>query len=119
MICANCAQLEERVDRLRHELGLMRSAEGEARLQSRYGISRQEARILRYMIGREDRVTTRDALMLDLYSDTLEEPEIRVLDVFVCRIRKRLPSGAIYSVRGQGWALTPDALATCKAVLQG
>lgn len=78
-----------------------------------------EARLLSALLGAEGTLT-RDAALDALYGG-VDEPHKRTLDVFVHRIRTKLLGlgfrGAVDTVRGQGYRLTPDAKAQIKAAL--
>ncbi|KAB1068868.1 helix-turn-helix domain-containing protein [Methylobacterium planeticum] len=74
----------------------------------------QEVRVFGCLVNRE--VATKDAIMTALYADraTVEEvAEPKIVDVFICKIRKKLrPYGVgIQTVWGQGYALDADTRA--------
>lgn len=82
-----------------------------ARLPVEWGLTQQETRVFGTLVNRE--VATKDAVMAALYSDRAGaegEVEPKIVDVFVCKIRKKLkPFGIeIRTVWGQGYALNPD-----------
>lgn len=81
------------------------------RLPVEWGLTQQETRVFGTLVNRE--VATKDAVMAALYSDRAGaegEVEPKIVDVFVCKIRKKLkPFGIeIRTVWGQGYALKPD-----------
>lgn len=56
-------------------------------------------------------LATREAIMAALYRDNaVDEAEIKIIDVFVCKIRKKLdPFGVkIATIWGQGYSLAPE-----------
>ncbi len=78
------------------------------RLPVEWALTQQEARVFGVLVNRE--LATKDAVMAALYSDRPgEEGEVepKIVDVFVCKIRKKLkPFGlTIQTVWGQGYAL--------------
>jgi len=80
-----------------------------------WGLTAQETRVFGVLVNRE--VATKDAIMAGLYSDKAGsegEVEPKIVDVFVCKIRKKLkPFGVeIRTVWGQGYTLDPDTRAT-------
>lgn len=71
-----------------------------------WGLTGQEARLFGVMVNR--RLATSDSIMAALYRDFgLDEPEEKIVDVLVCKIRKKLkPFGVtIQTIWGQGYAL--------------
>lgn len=81
------------------------------RLPVEWGLTQQETRVFGTLVNRE--VATKDAVMAALYSDRAGaegEVEPKIVDVFICKIRKKLkPFGIeIRTVWGQGYALKPD-----------
>lgn len=79
-----------------------------ARLPMEWGLTQQETRVFGTLVNRE--LATKDAVMAALYSDRAGaegEVEPKIVDVFVCKIRKKLkPFGVeIRTVWGQGYTL--------------
>lgn len=65
-----------------------------------------EARVFAHLTTRH--VATKQSIMMALYSDRAnEDPEMKIVDVFICKMRKKLtPFGiVIATVWGQGYAL--------------
>jgi two-component system, OmpR family, response regulator len=75
-------------------------------------LNRRELMLLQAMMRRASRVTTREALLEEVYS-LLDEVQANTLDTLVSRLRRRLAdldSGvAIHTVRGIGYILTEQA----------
>jgi DNA-binding response OmpR family regulator len=67
-----------------------------------------ERSIFRVLVTRE--VATKDAMMASLYSHRpCDEPGARILQVLVCKLRKKLPAGTtITNVWGIGYTLDPE-----------
>lgn len=71
-----------------------------------------EARVMGALRSRD--VATKGALMAALYRDNAaDEAEIKIVDVFVCKIRKKVKSfGIVIETRwGIGYSLTPESRA--------
>lgn len=71
-----------------------------------FGLTATEALILRAIAHRK--VITREALYTMLYGDRVDDPpEIKIVDVFVSKIRRRLKSRDIEigTVWGKGWII--------------
>jgi two-component system cell cycle response regulator CtrA len=73
-----------------------------------YGLSRIEEQLLGLIYSRTHTVTKGQAFDL-LYGMHRSPPEPKILDVFICKIRKKLePTGLhITTVWGRGWYLEP------------
>jgi two-component system cell cycle response regulator CtrA len=69
------------------------------------GLTRMEARLMRALAEKPDRLVTKGALMDAMYFDRAQEPEPKIVDVLVCRIRRKLKGSAwaIETVWGQGY----------------
>lgn len=73
-------------------------------------LTASEARVFAHLTTRV--VATKQSIMAALYSDRPDDdPEMRIVDVFICKIRKKIePFGVnIQTVWGQGYALTDRA----------
>lgn len=69
-------------------------------------LTSSEARLFAFLTTRE--VATKAAIMQALYSDRPDEdPEIKIVDVFICKLRKKVvPFGVdIETVWGRGYTL--------------
>lgn len=81
------------------------------------GLTTKEAKIFGFLSTRE--MATKPALMTLLYSDRPnEEPDIKIVDVFVCKMRAKLePFGIeITTMWGTGYAMTPASKAKAEAL---
>jgi two-component system cell cycle response regulator CtrA len=99
-------QLEERIRQL--EEALMPAS---VRIPIEYGLTATEARVFSHLASRE--FGTRQSIMLALYSDRIEEPEEKIVDVFVCKLRRKLNRFGvrIETIWGQGWRLASREVA--------
>ena len=73
------------------------------------GLTAQEARVLGVLMKRD--VATKEAVMAGLYSHRADDTvEIKIVDVFICKIRKKLQPFdiPIETVWGQGYRLKPE-----------
>lgn len=97
---ARIAFLEERIRQL--EEALMPST---MRAPIEYQLTALEARVFAHLASRE--LGTKQSIMMALYSDRAEEPEIKIVDVFVCKMRRKLSKFGvrIETVWGQGYRL--------------
>lgn len=74
------------------------------------GLTSSEARVLGFLMKRES--ATKHQIMDAVYSLRPNEvPEIKIVDVFICKIRRKVKDFdiEIETLWGQGYRLTPDA----------
>ncbi|MDR6953812.1 two-component system cell cycle response regulator CtrA [Ancylobacter sp. 3268] len=93
-------RLRQRIDQLEAVLGVTFPAPVEWRL------TRSEACVCGVLLKRE--LATKAAVMAALYrADGRDEPDTKIADVFICKIRKKLtPFGIVITTRhGLGWEL--------------
>ena len=68
----------------------------------------KEYSILELLVLRKGTVLTKDAFLSHLYGG-MDEPEVKIIDVFICKLRKKLAmagaDGLIKTVWGQGYTL--------------
>jgi two-component system, cell cycle response regulator CtrA len=62
----------------------------------------KEFELLRLLMLRRNLVLTKEAILDQLYGG-LDEPEVKIVDVFVCKIRKKLARAGLDSVIGTVW----------------
>ena len=74
----------------------------------------KEYAILELLVLRKGMVLTKDAFLNHLYGG-LDEPEMKIIDVFVCKLRKKLQAAGagnlISTAWGRGYTLRDDTLA--------
>ncbi|ASY69367.1 winged helix-turn-helix domain-containing protein [Sinorhizobium fredii] len=78
--------------------------------KSELGLSKTEAEILAVLANRHGKLVSKESLMTLVYAADAEAvPDDKVIDVWICKIRPKLPiSCMIETVRGQGWRLKGD-----------
>jgi len=74
-------------------------------------LTRHEFALFETLQNAGHRILSREALLRSIYGLQIEEPEIKIIDVFVCKLRKKLkPLGVeIQAVWGSGYRLLPVA----------
>jgi two-component system cell cycle response regulator CtrA len=117
-------KLRERNDYLEEELrqlkrGVERSpAIVEFRIPGAY-LTRCESRVLNALIQAD--LVTKDAVHASVYPQQFidDAPEIKIIDVFVCKLRQKLKSLAIEinTVWGRGFSMSPEDRRRCNAWL--
>ena len=75
----------------------------------------REFAILELLVLRRNMIMTKEAILAHLYGG-LDEPEIKIIDVFVCKIRNKLAKAGLHNVISTVWGrgytvrdVTPDA----------
>ena len=71
-------------------------------------LTSQEHKLLAYLMHRPGALVSRTELTEHLYAQDFDR-DSNTIEVFVARLRKKLPEGAIETVRGLGYRLAPDA----------
>jgi len=74
-------------------------------------LTRQEHAIFTALHAASPRIRTKEQLLADVYWSENDDPEIKIIDVWICKLRKKLqPLGVnIQTVWGQGYRLMPVA----------
>jgi two-component system cell cycle response regulator CtrA len=67
-----------------------------------------EFRIL-VLLARKTGETVTKAMIMDHLYGGIDEPEIKIIDIFICKIRKKIPGppGLIQTVWGRGYRISP------------
>ena len=103
---AEVDRLQGRVDQLEAAMGMTLVAPLEWRLTP------AEQRVFGVLMARD--MATKDAIMAGVYRDAgRDEPELKIVDVYVCKIRAKLKRFQIpiETVWGQGFRLTAETKA--------
>ena len=102
------ADLEEEKLRLQEELDFERFGEVGWEPPREFGLTKKEAAVLKALTGRDR--CTKDYLLDAMYGVTEEAPGIKIIDVFICKLRAKLkPHGiSISTIWGVGYELTPE-----------
>jgi two-component system cell cycle response regulator CtrA len=82
------------------------------------GLTASEEKVLGFLTKRE--IATKEHIMMALYADRPNmEPELKIVDVFICKIRNKVKKFDI-DIRtewGRGYSLTPASKAIIKQML--
>lgn len=109
-ITAREAALEETIRRLEDRVLELEEAMGLRVLSPlEWGLTQNESRLIGALLERE--LLTKDAAMAALYRDRgMDEPDVKIVDVFICKARKKLkPFGIeITTVWGVGYFMRPE-----------
>lgn len=97
------------------EAQIRASQKQQDRLQLAFRMTPAEAAILGALYVQRGQVARREHLFeaLPCYDHADDDRDIKIVDVLLCRLRKKLPAGSIAGLWGAGWYLTPVGLGAC------
>jgi two-component system cell cycle response regulator CtrA len=73
------------------------------------GLTTQEARIVAALYVAKGGVVTRERLFYALYYDQIDQPEPKIVDVFVCKLRKKMKNYGLEVLTSWGRGYYLDA----------
>lgn len=88
------------------------------KLQHRWRLSPKEAEALLVLFRHRTGTASRDRIYLDMYDDPVAGPDPKIVDVFMNRLRGKLPEGSIINIFGKGFTLAPAFGEEVAAALQ-
>lgn len=102
--------LEAENERLRDKIYMLEEGLGiHELLPAEWCLTGKEAAVLGHLIKRD--IGTKRSIMTALYaSGGIDEPEMKIVDVFVCKLRKKMATldVTIETRWGEGYFLTPE-----------
>lgn len=91
-------------------------------LPAAWRLSRKEETLLRALRGLNGHVLHRERAMLTLYGTWEDAPDQKIIDVFICKIRRKLMLAqariTIDTSWGRGWRMTPEACERFDAAIE-
>jgi two-component system, OmpR family, response regulator len=72
-------------------------------------LTSHEYRLIAYLLHHRDRVVSRTELVEHLYEQDFDR-DSNTIEVFIGRLRKKIPADMIRTVRGLGYSLNPDEI---------
>lgn len=93
---------------LKRALGQSHDATRIDALRRKWRFTTREAEYVLTLYAAHPRVMTKGALMDALYLDRTNEPEIKIIDIWACKIRRK--AGFLHTVWAQGYRLSDAAL---------
>ncbi len=70
-------------------------------------LTSHEYRVLAYLLMHQDEVVSRSELVEHIYAQDFDR-DSNTIEVFVARLRRKIPPGLIQTVRGLGYRLSAD-----------
>lgn len=111
-------ELEDLVFFYEDVLGVHDDLERLSAIRKAFGLSRGPAWMLSRLIAADGRLFRRDALMDYLpANDPVHDRGEKLIDVYVCKIRRQLGADAVETEWGIGWRLTPLGRLRCRRAL--
>lgn len=111
---ARCEALQARIDELEMQLEHLRNVMESHSVPAVFGLTPKEAALVQALRTRSPHTLSKEQLLSALYGlQADDEPEIRIIDVFICKARKKLePFGVrIATVWGRGYQMDEDSVA--------
>lgn len=72
------------------------------------GLSPMEERLVKILAKRK-RVVAKESLLAGVYFDRIgDEPQIKIIDVYICKIRRNLPQLGIETHWGRGYSMSDE-----------
>jgi hypothetical protein len=99
------SELEEENAHLKRQLGLLADTAMVTKVMRRWRLTGKEAQLLVALHDAKGRACSKDHLLDVLYGQG-EGPEIKIIDVFVCKVRAKIGADKITTVWGRGYMLS-------------
>lgn len=116
---ARIRQLEEENDTLRERIAQLAADLGHgAALPPIFGLTANEERVLGALLASE--TCSKERIMSAIYFDRHDDlPEIKIIDVFVCKLRRKLANFGVQitTIWGRGYMLSPSMKARAHAMI--
>lgn len=97
-----------RGQQLEYALEFLRTLTGEDAVEyERYmdmGLTRTEGRMMNYMVTRAGNICTKEQLVLLCGEDV----EIKIVDVFICKIRQKIGNDKVETIWGEGYRVSKE-----------
>jgi DNA-binding response OmpR family regulator len=110
-------ELEEEVLFLRSELGIALEETSIQALISALGLTRSPVRLLLALHGHQGKVASTLSLM-EACAHYQHDREMKIVSLWVCRLRKALGHDAIENAWGKGYRLTSEGIAKVDQILE-
>ena len=117
---ARIDELKAEIVDLRRRIGLEHKSH--VHLQWMLKLTPLEARVLTFMMAHK--ACSRRALYHAIYDDGPDAADIKILDVYVFKLRKKMaaanaPENSVLTIWGSGWRLSEEGRAWVETIMQG
>jgi DNA-binding response OmpR family regulator len=110
-IAAICRDIAEERDHYKRELGMLVDATTLTRLAIRWYLTPKECALVAILYERKGACAGRELLLAAMYGGAYDTPEIKIIDVFLCKARKKMGAELFKTHWGVGYSLTPAGVA--------
>jgi DNA-binding winged helix-turn-helix (wHTH) protein len=110
-------QMEELTKQLRQDAGLAPDQAMLTRLSAHWRLTSKEGSLLSFLYRRGGVAASKEQIMTAVYGLADDVPEIKIVDVFVCKIRGKVGADAIITDWGRGYRLSAECLEKITALL--
>ena len=112
-------ELKEENAFLRRELGLIADDGVEGAVQMAFGLTVTESKVLMALYQRPGRTVHQNTMMDILYQYRADsEPCVKIIDVYICRVRAKIGKCAIKNVVGRGYMITEAGAQQIRSALK-
>jgi DNA-binding response OmpR family regulator len=112
-------ELEAEVEYLRGELGLADDQTAQAKIAAAFPTRGMSTARLVYAMYRSYPRCLSKPQLFDTMKHNEEDVQVKIVDIYICRIRKALGFGAIETHWGLGYSLSPHGYCQVLTALQG
>jgi hypothetical protein len=109
--------MEMEIDDLKRELGVSRDDALTDALKQQFGLTPLEARLLACLYQAGGATVAKERAMMSLYGNAIDVPEIKIVDVLICKLRGKMDAEAILTSWGKGYALSSRGVNLCRGAL--
>lgn len=103
---------------LRQDLGLVEDRALVSRLIARWALTPKEAALLQCLYARGGMIATKEQILHAIYGHADTAPEVKIVDVFACKIRGKVGAEAIVTEWGAGYRMSGAFLAEVNALAE-
>lgn len=111
------AELQAELSYYRDQTSAEKAVEVHCAFSTRWGLTPLEARLLYVLYRRAGRAVGRDGIMNALYDHDADQPEEKIIDVLVAKVRTKIGRDAILTLFGSGYRLAAAAVEEVTLVL--
>lgn len=116
---ARVQELEDENAFLRRQLGIEADRDTVRKLAAALNITHHEAHLLSLLYAKRGGTVSRNGLMDAMYAGPDDEPNIKIIDVWVCKLRRKIGAQTILTLYCMGYGLSPEGQELCRRAIAG